>query len=181
MKAGSVNGRTNELRSALFYGISLLLSLIIVVVSVTVFIVVIFLEGSVSQGFFLLFLGIVASNILISGVSVWKLMKILPSFSRPGGDKSFYLLNEKTAKGSRYEADFVRENMETYFTPPEVEIINLLKENGNRMLQSSLVSSMGASKATISRAVTSLENKGAVIRVRKGVTNEIILSETYFS
>jgi len=47
------------------------------------------------------------------------------------------------------------------------------------MLQSKIVTTIEASKASISRTLTSLENKGVVVRMRKGVTNEVILIETY--
>jgi len=48
------------------------------------------------------------------------------------------------------------------------------------MLQSEIAKTMNASKASISRAITSLENKGVIVRMRNGVTNEIILTETNF-
>ena len=66
-----------------------------------------------------------------------------------------------------------------YFTNLELEVIELIKNNGNKMLQSKIVTPIDASKASISRTLTSLENKGVVVRMRKGVTNEIILNETY--
>ncbi len=172
--------QANDLRVVLFYGISLLLSLILVIISTTVFIVVIYLEGSVGQSFFFLFIGILASNLLISGFSLMKLLKVLPAFSANGTGRNVYKLNEKGSNSITGHQGINTESIEAYFTSAELEIIELLKENGNRMLQSSMVSNLGTSKATISRAISSLENKGAVIRLRKGVTNEIILSETYF-
>jgi len=74
-----------------------------------------------------------------------------------------------------------REKLSTeFFTENELEIIELLLRNNNRLLQSSLVRSMSLSRASISRALTSLENNGIIVKVRKGVTNEIVMPETYF-
>lgn len=170
----------SDFRGVLFYGISLLISLILIVISVTVFVVVIYLEGRVNQNFFFLFVSILASNLLISGISLWKLLKALHAFSFTGREKSIYELSEKSLDihSERHAAD--KNLTHQYFTSAELEIIDFLQKNRNRMLQSTIVSSTGTSKATISRAITSLENKGVVIRLRKGVTNEIILSETYF-
>lgn len=53
-------------------------------------------------------------------------------------------------------------------------------KHNNAMLQSAIVASSDISKASASRAITSLENKGVILKQRKGVTNEIILPETYF-
>jgi uncharacterized membrane protein len=55
----------------------------------------------------------------------------------------------------------------------------MLKDNSNRMLQSAIVAATSTSKTTISRTLTSLEENGIIIKIRKGVTNEIILDETY--
>ena len=48
------------------------------------------------------------------------------------------------------------------------------------MLQSAIVSQINSSKASVSRTLTALENKGIIVKLRKGVTNEIILDETRF-
>ena len=74
---------------------------------------------------------------------------------------------------------YTRVNSE-YFTNLELEVIELIKTNGNKMLQSKIATTIDASKASISRTLTSLENKGVVVRMGKGVTNEIILTETNF-
>ncbi len=74
---------------------------------------------------------------------------------------------------------YTRVNSE-YFTNLELEVIELIKTNGNKMLQSKIATTIDASKASISRTLTSLENKGVVVRMGKGVTNEIIFTETNF-
>jgi uncharacterized membrane protein len=67
------------------------------------------------------------------------------------------------------------ENGISNLTVLESEIVDALIKSHGRALQSQLVHSLGTSKATLSRALTALENKGMVVRIRKGVTNEIIL------
>ncbi len=173
------NSRDNNLRSALFYGISLVLSLIIVVVSTTVFVVVVYLEGSVNQSFFILYIAVVATNIIISAFSIRKLMNMVPLLASGSRKPEIYFVPE-TGSNVKHEDSSGRNILdEKYFTNAELEIIELLRKNNNRMLQSIIVSSSEASKASISRAISSLENKGIIIKMRKGVTNEIILSETY--
>lgn len=173
-------GNRQEMRYLIFYGISLLLSLIIVIISTTVFVVVIYLEGSVTSDFFYLFIGIIAANLAISGISLRGVIRSYPLLLPESRERRIFVM-----PGSDHDP---RKDAETsgvklsrdYFTESELEIIDLLKGNRNRMLQSSIVASSRTSKASISRAISSLENKGVVIKIRKGVTNEIILSETYF-
>ncbi len=69
---------------------------------------------------------------------------------------------------------------EIYYSPAEREIIDLIRDHGGRMLQSSLVLASALSSATVSRTITALENKGVLLRIRKGVTNELHLVETNF-
>ena len=68
-----------------------------------------------------------------------------------------------------------RTNITTkFFSQTELDIIDLLMKNHNAMLQSAIVASSGISKASASRAIASLENKGVVSKRRKGVTNEYV-------
>lgn len=174
------NGKKGGLHNALFYGISLMLSFIIIVVTTSVFLVVIYLEGSVHESFFFLYLGIMATNLTVSIVSIRRLIGLIPALSLLNKTAKAQYLPEKTSGNVISGTATKVYNDERYFTEPEIEIIDLLRKNNNRLLQSSLVSSVGASKATISRTISSLENKGVIVKMRKGVTNEIILSETNF-
>ena len=174
------NGKKSGLHNALFYGISLMLSFVIIVVSTSVFLVVIYLEGRVDESFFFLYLGIMATNLAVSIVSIRQLLALIPVLSLLNKNAKVHYIPEKTF-GNDISGTATKVYIdEVYFTEAEKEIIYLLMKNNNRLLQSRLVSSVGASKATISRTISSLENKGAIVKLRKGVTNEIILSETNF-
>lgn len=175
---GNQNMRSGDPKVPLFYGVSLLLSLIIVVISVTVFIIAVYFEGRADRNFFILFIAIISINLLVAVVSLWQLMKSFLEFSEVRNRQRIYLARQEVGKTVPQES-MSSKLTEEYFTGAELHIINLLKANGNRMLQNAIVSSMGTSKASISRVITSLEVKGVVIRVRKGVTNDILLSETY--
>lgn len=177
--AGTNSRELSVFRELLFYGISLLLSLIIIVISVTVFIVAIYFVGSLDRNFLILFVVIVAINLIVSGLSLLKLFRLIVLISiRKAGNHLHFNRNpdpemrETTnSLGDRLTGEF--------FTDTELAILDLLKENNDRMIQSIIVSSMNTSKASVSRALTSLEAKGVIIRLRKGVTNEVILSEDY--
>ncbi len=174
------NSSTQDLRHALFYGISLLLSLIIVVVSTTVLVVVVSIEGSVEMVFFYLYTGVVSANLAVSGISTRQLVKLLPAMTFATRQHGPFLLS--AARNETAVASCAREPeiSSKYFSEAELEIIELLRNNNRRALQSRLVSTSGSSKASVSRIVSSLEKKGVVVKLRKGVTNEILLSETYY-
>ena len=176
----SDRGRRGKMRHLIFYGLSLLLSLIIVVISTTVFVVVIYLEGSVSREFFILYIGVLATNLVISAVSLRGLIMLYPLLSASPEEKRIFVVQKQGGEQIEMHPPGPMIFDRKYFTESEMEIIDLLQRNSNRMLQSSIVSFTGASKATISRALASLESKGVIVKVRKGVTNEIILSETRF-
>jgi len=172
--------RQKILRIAIFYGISLLLSLLIIVISVTFFVMIIYLAGKVSSEFLYIFISVIIANLAISALSIRGLMSLYSSLQSEHADHRtivFSMNNEGHASAERPAAPNLNPE---YFTDLELEIIDALKNHGNRILQSDLAKTINASKASISRAITSLENKGIVVRMRKGVTNEIILVETNF-
>ena len=168
-----------NLRHALFYGISLLLSLIIVVVSTTVLVVVISIEGMVKWDFFYLYIGVISANLAVSGISVRQLFMLLPALNAATGEIGPFNMRVAQNKSTGSKIQVGPELSGKYFTEAELEIIELLRNNNHKALQSRLVLSSGTSKASVSRAVSSLERKGVVVKLRKGVTNEILLSETY--
>ncbi|CAC12621.1 hypothetical membrane protein [Thermoplasma acidophilum] len=172
--------RQKALRMAIFYGISLLLSLLIIVVSITFFIMVIYLEGKVSSQFLYIFISIIIANLAISGLSVRGLMSLYVFLQSERTDQRTIVLSKSPESHGTANDHLASKVNPDYFTDLELEIIDALKGHGNRMLQSEMARSISASKASISRALTSLENKGIIVRMRKGVTNEIILIETGF-
>ncbi len=160
-------------RMLLFYAVSLLLSLITIVVATTLFIVVIYINKTVSTPFLLLFALVMAINL---GILLLSLRGVL---------KHFYLLYEGSGRHKIVIGNQVKTSLtprsssdESYLTQTEAIIIDLIRDNNGRILQNSIPSALKISKASVSRALTSLENKGFIIRIRKGVTNEILLSET---
>ncbi|GEM_PF-5509526 len=160
---------SNPQMAALLYAVFLILSLLIIVISITVFIVIIYIQGDVSTDLYLLLAGILAVNIFISSFSLRGLSRLYFTMFR--GNR--ILLPGKKDDDSKRISKPVEVN-ERYFSKLEIMIMDILKENGGRILQSKLVEMTSSSKASVSRAITSLENKGLLIRVRKGVTNEII-------
>ncbi len=170
----------HEFRVLIFYALSLFLALVLIIASTTILITVVYIFGHIRPYDFYTFIGIIGANVILSAFS---LRGILTSYSRmisSGEKKNTIVVSAVTGKPSTEKVPG-REKLTTeFFTEIELEIIDLLLKNNNRLLQSHLVRSMGLSKASISRALTSLENKGMVVKVRKGVTNEIVMPETYF-
>ena len=74
--------RGDPFKMLLFYAISLILSLIIVIIAVTALIVLISTVGEVSEGLFYLFLIIVSINLSISGLSLRGIIRSYPDFSK---------------------------------------------------------------------------------------------------
>ena len=168
-KVRSRDGR-GPFRKLVFYGISLLLSLLVIVTSTSVYFVLSFMEGSMNWYLFYLYLAILTCNMLVAGVSLAGALRSYMALEKTGshvifaGDVSPGLIDRTRT-----------ENGISNLTGLESEIVDALIKSHGRALQSQLVHSLGTSKATLSRALTALENKGMVVRIRKGVTNQIIL------
>ncbi len=56
-------------------------------------------------------------------------------------------------------------------------VVDAIRRNGGSALQNSLVDVTGMSSPTISRVISSLENKGIVEKKRHGMTNIVMLKE----
>ncbi|MDA8142383.1 MAG: MarR family transcriptional regulator [Thermoplasmatales archaeon] len=54
-------------------------------------------------------------------------------------------------------------------------VVGIISRNGGKMLQNALVLDSGLSPATVTRVLTSLEEKGVVERTRHGMTNAVDL------
>lgn len=162
-------------RNLLFYAISLLLSLMIIIIAATVLAVTFSITGIITVSLFIVFLIIISVNLVVMGVSVRGILRSYPYFmnSLGNGRQIVATVRADRKEGLETGVKFTRDN----FTDLELEIVDKLRDNRNKILQNRLVSLTGASKATISRSIYSLERKGVVLKVRKGVTNEIILVE----
>lgn len=168
-----------KIRRTAFLLVSLFLSVIIAAVVISIFTAVVYLGGIISNIQMILFLLILGVNVAISISSIFGLKRILPELISNIQGKKALVINygerkapEEVSMGEKIPGDL--------FSETELDIISLLKSNENRMLQSAIVSQINSSKASVSRTLTALENKGIIVKLRKGVTNEIILDETRF-
>ncbi|MCL5787718.1 MAG: MarR family transcriptional regulator [Candidatus Thermoplasmatota archaeon] len=168
-----------KIRRTAFLLVSLFLSVIISAVVISIFTAVVYLGGIISNIQMILFLLILGVNVAISISSIFGLKRILPELISNIQGKKALVINygerkapEEVQMGEKIPGDL--------FSETELDIISLLKSNENRMLQSAIVSQINSSKASVSRTLTALENKGIIVKLRKGVTNEIILDETRF-
>ncbi len=173
MKKWFVLNMNEKVKRLEFYVVSLFLSFLITVIATTIFATVMFIGEYVNWFYLYLFIGIVAVNVGISLLSAISIIRI----------SSPLLEERKKIVFVDYKAgdEHVHVIPETRFTPAnfpenELEIIRLLRAHENKMLQSAIASSLKISKASVSRALDSLERKGVIVKMRKGVTNEIILS-----
>ena len=173
MKQWLVLSMNKNVKRLEFYIVSLFLSFLITVIATTIFATVMFIGESVNRLDLYLFIGIVAVNVGISLLSAVSIIRISSPLLE---ERKKIVFVDHNAGG-----EHVPVNPETRFTPAnfpenELEIIRLLKAHENKMLQSAIASSLKISKASVSRALDSLERKGVIVKMRRGVTNEIILA-----
>ena len=64
------------------------------------------------------------------------------------------------------------------FRLEEKQVYNLIKENG-AIFQADLIEKTGFSKARMTRIIDKLEGNGLVERKRRGMTNVVVLKESY--
>ena len=168
-----------KIRRTAFLLVSLFLSVIISAVVISIFTAVVYLGGIISNIQMILFLLILGVNVAISISSIVGLKRILPELISNIQGKKALVINYGERKAPE-EVSTGEKIPDDLFSETELDIISLLKSNENRMLQSAIVSQINSSKASVSRTLTALENKGIIVKLRKGVTNEIILDETRF-
>ena len=158
---------------------SLFLSIIISAVVVAIFAAVVYMGGPINNFQIILFLLILSVNVSISIGSIIWILNIFPTVFDNFQGKRPVVINygEKLTSEAGSNEEKIPGDL---FSETELDIINMLKSNGNRMLQSAMVPLIHTSKASVSRALTALENKGIIVKMRKGVTNEIVLDETRF-
>jgi DNA-binding transcriptional ArsR family regulator len=169
-----------KFRILAFYILSLFLSLILIIVSVTVIVTIVYLNGYIRVNDFYVFVSVVAVNLGLLGFSIRGIMAIYSDVTFGGIQNRFSQLTIKKSEEVMEKAPGREKLTREFFTETELEIIDVLMKNNNHILQSKLIGSVGVSKASISRALTSLENKGIIVKVRRGMTNEIVMPETYF-
>lgn len=165
----------NNPGSLVIYAVSLLLSLLLTTTSTTVLVTIALIEGGVPSTVFYIFLGVISSTLAIAVISLRGLIREYSAASSRVERRRFVGSSIETHSSTRSPGQPYDPSL---FSDPENRIISLLTENKNRILQSRIVQETGLSKATISRSLSLLEKKGIIIRVRKGVTNEILLAET---
>ena len=173
MKKWFVLNMNKNVKRLEFYIVSLFLSFLITVIATTIFATVMFIGESVNRLYLYLFIGIVVVNVGISLLSAIGIIRMSSPLLEER--KKIVFVHYKAVDGHMPaipETPFTSAN----FPENELEIISLLKEHGNKMLQSAMASSLKISKASVSRALDSLERKGVIVKMRKGVTNEIILA-----
>ena len=168
-----------KIRRTAFLLVSLFLSVIINAVVIAIFAAVVYLGGSISNIHMILFLFILGVNVTISISSIVGLKRILPELINNIQGKKALVINYGERKAPE-EVQIAEKIPDDLFSETELAIIYLLKSNENRMLQSAMVPLIHTSKTSVSRALTALENKGIIVKMRKGVTNEIVLDETRF-
>lgn len=172
-----MKNKTSVSRPIVYYAVFLLLSLLILTSATTVLVTVVFVSGSVSIAYFIIFLVAISLGLVTATIS---LRGFLAEYTRISsqvrGPVKFTIHATSEMKSTDLNEKHTRDP--SFFTGLENRIIELLEENGNRMLQSQIVERLGISKVAVSRGVGSLEKKGMIVRLRKGVTNEVILGET---
>ncbi len=165
--------------SLVFYSVAFILIVSIVVVSTGILVLLSYAGFGFSFLILYLYVFSVAGSAIALALSLRGLIRsyqsILNSASSPG--KTIIL--GATAVDYNLKEQ-VQTDPESYYSPAEREIIDLIRDHGGSILQSSLVSASTLSSATVSRTITALENKGVLLRIRKGVTNELHLVESNF-
>lgn len=166
-------------RKLYFYLLSLFLSIILILVSTAVLITVVYLTGHIAPFTLYLLIAIVASNIAIGAVCIRGVLITYSALPISSGNQHILAVPSKNnALGEKIPG---KEKLTSeFFSEPELKVIDLLIKNNHSMLQNAIVQNMNMSKTSVSRVIASLESKGIIVKVRSGVTNKIIMPETYF-
>ena len=163
-------------RVLVIYAVFLLVSLLVVSVATTALITLVLIEGAIPEADFYIFLGSMGSSLT---VAILSLRAVVREYLRAGPRtvrRTTFVLQrparylDQNSQAAKYDPGMLSDL--------ENGLLNILQRNNGRMLQSKIVQEMGISKVSVSRGLGSLENKGIIVRVRRGVTNEILLDET---
>ncbi|MDS0257348.1 hypothetical protein ApAK_06670 [Thermoplasmatales archaeon AK] len=178
-KTGNSPGNKSSrdaIRPVLFLLVTLTLSIILIILSTDLFIILHVLVGPLSTEAVAIFIFIISVNVAIAAFSIRALFTAIEKIFSAEGQGMIRYIVETTTNETKTAGPEGAGNKELFFSSLEVEVIEALRRKGNHILQNRLTLDLGISKATVSRVLSSLERKGAIIRVRKGVTNEVILS-----
>lgn len=166
MNKGAGRKRGNDLGIILFAAVflfavlSIAISSSILVTSMEIGVKV----SSYEEAFYII---VVVSDIFIITFSAIKLVTTYRSFLE--------LVSEMNIKKAGLPAATTEKKTALPLNRNEEMIVSIITGNGGKMLQNAIVLNSGLSASTVTRVLTSLEEKGVIEKSRYGMTNEISL------
>lgn len=157
---------SGESRFILAVAVSAIYSVVSATVATSVFLT------TVALGYRISLFGIVAYAVVIGSdivIMYFSSRRLLYMFSRAVASRPAVQVQEPgQEQGESHEALQLGEK--------EQILVDAIRRNGGSALQNSLVEVTGMSSPTVSRIISSLENKGIVEKKRHGMTNIISLT-----
>ncbi|MHB1707944.1 MAG: helix-turn-helix transcriptional regulator [Thermoplasmataceae archaeon] len=121
--------------------------------------------GIIEETFYII---VISADILIMTYSTMRMVNSYRNVMR--------LLAEISTASDRTPASYsTTTKPEPVLSRSEELVVGIISGNGGKMLQNALVLDSGLSPATVTRVLTSLEEKGVVERTRHGMTNAVAL------
>ncbi len=121
--------------------------------------------GLIEETFYII---VISADILIMTYSAMRMINSYRNVVR--------LLAEISAANYRTPASSsIVTKPELALSRSEELVVGIVSRNGGKMLQNALVLDSGLSPATVTRVLTSLEEKGVIERTRHGMTNAVVL------
>jgi|GEM_PF-3040848 DNA-binding transcriptional ArsR family regulator len=121
--------------------------------------------GVIEAAFYII---VISSDILIMTYSAMKMINSYRNVMRLFAEIS-------TANGVTRAPSSVAARPEPVLSRSEELVVGIISGNGGKMFQNALVLDSGLSPATVTRVLTSLEEKGVIERTRHGMTNAVTL------
>ncbi len=164
-------GKDSDQLTLVLFAIITVFALLSLAVSTSVFLVVGFLMNGFQPLEELLYSVIVVTNLVTLYFSAMGTLRGYRKFVslRNGRPDRTGVVTSEVRSAERLTAPVLNQNEEL--------ILEILRRNGGRMLQNSIVREVNMSGPTVTRILISLENKGMIERKRHGMTNEILLEE----
>ena len=162
-------GKDSDQLTLVLFAIITVFALLSLAVSTSVFLVVGFLMNGFQPLEELLYSVIVITNLVTLYFSAMGTLR--------GYRKFISFRTEQPARAGTASREVKSDGQVTVpgLNQNEELILEILRKNGGRMLQNSIVREVNMSGPTVTRILISLENKGLVERKRHGMTNEILL------
>ncbi|MCL5783096.1 MAG: winged helix-turn-helix transcriptional regulator [Candidatus Thermoplasmatota archaeon] len=162
-------GKDSDQLTLVLFAIITVFALLSLAVSTSVFLVVGFLMNGFQPLEELLYSVIVITNLVTLYFSAMGTLRGYRKFisSRTEQPARAGTASREVKNGGQVTVPGLNQNEEL--------ILEILRKNGGRMLQNSIVREVNMSGPTVTRILISLENKGLVERKRHGMTNEILL------